>query len=94
MSATPELLAKSISHGGELSLLARTQHVVTAAEAVARQPGGGHGSIAICGGALRRQAQKLVAVAGPVAGGRPLCFGPLRPWWQRQPRRFNRTGWN
>lgn len=35
MSATPELLAKSISHGGELSLLAHTQHVVAVAEAAA-----------------------------------------------------------
>ena len=39
MSAAAELLAKSASHGGELSLLAHTQHVVTAAEAVARATG-------------------------------------------------------
>ena len=35
MSTAPELLAKSASHGGELSLLAHTQHVVAVAEAVA-----------------------------------------------------------
>jgi CRISPR-associated endonuclease/helicase Cas3 len=39
MSTTPELLAKSASHGGELSLLAHTQHVLAAAEAVARATG-------------------------------------------------------
>jgi CRISPR-associated endonuclease/helicase Cas3 len=39
MSATPELLAKSSSHGGELSLLAHTQHVMAVAEAVARATG-------------------------------------------------------
>ncbi|HET9505440.1 MAG TPA: CRISPR-associated helicase Cas3' [Hymenobacter sp.] len=39
MSTAPELLAKSASHGGELSLLAHTQHVVAAAEAVARATG-------------------------------------------------------
>jgi CRISPR-associated endonuclease/helicase Cas3 len=35
MSTTPELLAKSASHGGELSLLAHTQQVMAVAEAVA-----------------------------------------------------------
>ena len=39
MSAAPELLAKSASHGGELSLLAHTQHVIAVAEAVARATG-------------------------------------------------------
>lgn len=39
MSRTPELLAKSASHGGELSLLAHTQHVMAVAEAVARATG-------------------------------------------------------
>lgn len=39
MSATPELLAKSASHGGELSLLAHTQHVMAVAEAAARATG-------------------------------------------------------
>ena len=39
MSTTGELLAKSASHGGELSLLAHTQHVLAAAEAVARATG-------------------------------------------------------
>lgn len=39
MSAPAELLAKSASHGGELSLLAHTQHVLAAAEAVARATG-------------------------------------------------------
>ncbi|MFD2721407.1 CRISPR-associated helicase Cas3' [Hymenobacter monticola] len=39
MSTRPELLAKSASHGGELSLLAHTQHVVAVAEAVARAVG-------------------------------------------------------
>jgi len=39
MSTAPELLAKSASHGGELSLLAHTQHVVAVAEAVARATG-------------------------------------------------------
>ena len=39
MSTAGELLAKSASHGGELSLLAHTQHVLAAAEAVARATG-------------------------------------------------------
>jgi len=39
MSTAPELLAKSASHGGELSLLAHTQHVMAVAEAVARATG-------------------------------------------------------
>ena len=39
MSTGTELLAKSASHGGELSLLAHTQHVLAVAEAVARATG-------------------------------------------------------
>lgn len=39
MSAPTELLAKSASHGGELSLLAHTQQVMAVAEAVARATG-------------------------------------------------------
>ena len=39
MSTTQELLAKSASHGGELSLLAHTQHVMSVAVAVARATG-------------------------------------------------------
>lgn len=39
MSASTDLLAKSASHGGELSLAAHTRHVMAAAEAVARALG-------------------------------------------------------